>query len=78
LTMIRASIANEQVSSLTGAARRELKAAGWKPEAGAGGTIWQNPKDAHWYDELRAIALLKEGADPGIRPENRGVLRPPW
>jgi len=40
-------------------------AAGWKPEVGAGGTIWQNPKDRHWYDELRAISLLKEDADPG-------------
>ena len=51
--------------SLKGAARRELKATRWKPEVGAGGTIWQSPRDGYWYDELRAIALLKEGADPG-------------
>jgi hypothetical protein len=51
--------------SLMGAARRELKASGWKPEVGKGGTIWQNPADACWYDELRALAILKEGVDPG-------------
>jgi hypothetical protein len=62
---MKASTANESVASLQEAARRELQAAGWKPEAGAGGTIWQCPRDGHWYDELRAISLLKEDADPG-------------
>jgi hypothetical protein len=62
---MRASTANKRTFSLEGAARRELMAAGWNPEVGAGGTIWQNPKDRHWYDELRAICFLKEGADPG-------------
>jgi len=62
---MRASTAKKRTFSLEGAARHELKAAGWKPEVGAGGTIWQSPKDRHWYDELRAISLLKEGTDPG-------------
>jgi hypothetical protein len=65
LMTMRASTTNRPAFSLEEAARRELEAAGWKPEVGAGGTIWQSPKDAHWYDELRAIALLKEDADPG-------------
>ena len=65
MTTIRASTANESASSLIGAAERELMAAGWKPEVGVGGTIWQSPKDRHWYNELRAISFLKEDADPG-------------
>ncbi len=47
------------------AVRPALTAAGWEPEVGKGGTIWRNPLDAHWYDELRAIAILKGGLDPG-------------
>jgi hypothetical protein len=66
LTTMRASTANKRTFSLEGAARRELKAAGWKPEVGVGGTIWQSPKDRHWYDELRAISLPKEDVDPGV------------
>ena len=65
MTTMRASTANKPVSSVKGAAGRDLMAAGWKPEVGAGGTIWQSPEDGHWYDELRAISLLKEDADPG-------------
>ena len=42
-----------------------LKAAGWKPEERAGVTIWRNPIDRHWYDELRALAILKGEVDPG-------------
>ena len=45
--------------------RGVLKAAGWAPGAGKGKTIWRNPPDARWYDELRALAVLREGADPG-------------
>ena len=50
---------------MEGAVKRELEAAGWEAEVGKGGTIWRNPIDAHWYDELRALALLKGGLDPG-------------
>jgi hypothetical protein len=56
---------NKHALSTRGAVRHELKAAGWEAEAGKGGTIWRNPTDAHWYDELRALAILKGGLDPG-------------
>ena len=56
---------NRRSFSVEGAIERELKAAGWEAEVGTGGTIWRNPIDAHWYDELRAFALLKGGLDPG-------------
>jgi hypothetical protein len=66
LTKTRAAKANqEREGSLKEAIKRELEGAGWKLEVGAGGTICQNPKDAHWYDELRALAILKEGLEPG-------------
>jgi hypothetical protein len=61
----KASASNKPAFSLKGVIRRELKAGEWKAEVGAGGTIWQNPADGCWYDELRALALLKEGLDPG-------------
>lgn len=64
----RAQISKEGAfcADIEGAVRSVLKAAGWKPEEGAGGTIWyNNPIDRHWYDEFRAMAILKEGADPG-------------
>ena len=51
--------------SLEGSTRRALKAAGWESDVGMGGTIWRNPTDAHWYDELKALAILTEGLDPG-------------
>jgi hypothetical protein len=57
---------NRPAMSAKGAARRDLKAAGWEAEVGKGGTIWRNPIDAHWYDDLRALAILRgEGLDPG-------------
>jgi hypothetical protein len=56
---------NRQAMSAKGAARRDLKAAGWEAEVGKGGTIWRNPIDAHWYDDLRALAILRGGLDPG-------------
>jgi hypothetical protein len=65
LAQMKASADDESASSVSGAAGRELQPAGWKPEVGEGGTIWQSPEDGHWYDELRAISLLKEDADPG-------------
>jgi hypothetical protein len=43
---------------------RELKAAGWEPEEGAGGVIWRNPFDSHWYDDLMALAIIKGDEDP--------------
>jgi hypothetical protein len=52
-------------AAIEGAVRSALKAAGWEPEEGAGGTIWLNPIDRHWYDELRALAIQKAGLDPG-------------
>lgn len=61
----KASTANERAFSLKALARRELKAAGWKAEVGSGWTIWQNPADSCWYDDLRALAIIKEGCDPG-------------
>jgi hypothetical protein len=51
--------------AIEAAARDVLNAAGWKPEERAGVTIWRSPIDRHWYDELRALAILKGGADPG-------------
>ena len=65
MTKAKASASNKPAFSLKGVMRRELKAGGWRADVGAGGTIWQNPADRHWYDELRAMALLKEGLDPG-------------
>ena len=61
----KASTSSKRAFSLKGMIRRELKAGGWKADVGAGGTIWQNPADGCWYDELRAMTLLKEGLDPG-------------
>jgi hypothetical protein len=43
---------------------RELKVAGWEPEEGVGGVIWRNPIDGHWYDDLRALAIVKGDEDP--------------
>lgn len=56
---------NRRALSVEEVVNSELKAAGWEPEAGKGGTIWCSPVDAHWYDELRALAFLKGGLDPG-------------
>ena len=52
-------------AAIEAAARDVLKAAGWKTEESADVTIWRNPIDRHCYDELRALAILKGGADPG-------------
>jgi hypothetical protein len=69
---IRASAGKERAAvpaaiegAIEGAVRGALEAAGWEPEEGAGGTIWLNPIDLHWYDELRALAIQKAGLDPG-------------
>jgi hypothetical protein len=65
VTASRAPSVKKQAFSLKGATRRKLKAAGWEAEVGKGGTIWRNPNDVHWYDELRAVAILAGGLDPG-------------
>ena len=52
-------------AAIEDAVRSALRAAGWEPEEGAGGTIWRNPINRHWYDELRAMAIQKAGGDPG-------------
>ena len=45
---------------------RELEAAGWEPEGIDGDeTIWRNPEDGNWYEERRAIQILKGGEDIG-------------
>ncbi len=43
---------------------RELKVVGREPEEGAGGVVWRNLLDAHWYDGLRALAIVKGDEDP--------------
>jgi hypothetical protein len=68
MATLEASAGNERAAvpaAIEGAVRSALKAAGWEPEVGAGGTIWLNPTDRHWYDELRALAIQKAGLDPG-------------
>ncbi len=49
--------------------RRELRAAGWRSEERAGGTVWQNPESGYWYPQGVAIAMLREGANPGEIPK---------
>jgi hypothetical protein len=47
-------------------AHHELEAAGWEPELREGEeTLWQNPKDGRWYEEKRAIEILKGGEAAG-------------
>ncbi len=46
--------------------RRELEAAGWEPEdLETDESIWRNPRDGKWYDEKRAIGILKGGDGGG-------------
>lgn len=49
--------------------RRELEAAGWEPEERGGETVWRNPNSGLWYPQGVAIAMLREGADPGDVPK---------
>jgi len=65
LAAIGAPTTKRQASSVEEAVKHELKSDGWEPKVGKGGTIWRNPIEAHRYDELRALAILKEGLDPG-------------
>ena len=45
--------------------RHELLAADWEPDEGEGGTIWRNPEDGNWYEQERAIQILRGGEDVG-------------
>ena len=54
MVAIGAPAATRQALSVEEAVQHELKAAGW------------NPIDAHWYDELRALAILKGAWIRGI------------
>ena len=50
----------------TEAVRHELEAAGWEPEdLETDESIWRNPRDGKWYEEKRAIGILKGGDDAG-------------
>ncbi len=49
--------------------RRILEAAGWEPEERAGGTIWRHPETGIYYDQDKAMALLREGVDAGDVPK---------
>jgi hypothetical protein len=49
--------------------RRELEAAGWRSEDRAGQIVWQKPESGYWYSQGVAMALLREGADPGEVPK---------
>jgi hypothetical protein len=49
--------------------RRELRAAGWRSEERAGGTVWQNPESGYWYPQGVAIAMLREDAHPEEIPK---------
>ncbi len=47
-------------------AHRELEAAGWEYEEIEGDeNIWRNPADGNWFEERRAVELLKGGEDVG-------------
>ena len=45
--------------------RRSLEEAGWEPDDGEGGTIWRHPEDGKWYEQQRAVQLLRGGEDVG-------------
>ncbi len=49
--------------------RRELEAAGWRPEEREDETVWQHPGSGFWYPQGVAIAMLREGADAGDFPK---------
>lgn len=49
--------------------RRELEAAGWKPEEREGESAWKNPANGLLYPQGQAVAIVREGADPaGPKP----------
>jgi hypothetical protein len=48
---------------------RMLEEAGWEPEERAGGTVWRHPETGIYYDQDKAMSLLREGADAGNVPK---------
>lgn len=49
--------------------RRKLEAGGWEPDERAGGTVWRHPETGIYYEQDKAMALLREGADAGDVPK---------
>jgi hypothetical protein len=56
-------------SSVVDDERRELEAAGWEPEERDSGVVWRNPESGFWYPQGVAVAILREGLDPGDLPK---------
>lgn len=48
---------------------RKLEAAGWEPDERAGGTVWRHPETGIYYEQDKAMTLLREGADAGDVPK---------
>lgn len=49
--------------------RRKLEAAGWEPDERVGGTVWRHPETGIYYEQDKAMTLLREGADAGDVPK---------
>ena len=49
--------------------RRALEAAGWELQVRTSGTAWRHPETGIYYDQDKAIALLREGAGAGDVPK---------
>ncbi len=48
---------------------RKLREAGWEPAERAGETVWRHPETGIYYDQDKAMALLREGVDAGDIPK---------
>ncbi len=48
--------------------RLELLGAGWIPQEHPEETVWKHPESGYLYPQGVAIAMLREGADPGDVP----------
>ena len=46
----------------------ELLDAGWIPEERQGEAVWRHPESGYLYPQEVALALVREGADPGDVP----------
>ncbi len=49
--------------------RRKLEADGWEPDERAGGAVWRHPETGIYYEQDKAMTLLREGADAGDVPK---------
>lgn len=49
--------------------RQALEAAGWEPQERSGATVWRHPQTGIYYDQDKAVVLLREGADAGGLPK---------